>query len=626
MVERRAVVAALAGSVVAAVLLVSAFPAVATSPPGTLKPGGGAPPAATSGGMGTTPSGSGGAAAAVAPKPQSVGGLLLLLGIGFIAGVIAAVSPCVLPVLPIVLAGGAAGGRRRPYAIIAGLVASFTVFTLSASALLSALGLPQDTLRDLAIALLFIVAATLFVPRLGEVIEAPLSRLSRRPSGDLGGGFLLGASLGLVFVPCAGPVLATVTVLAAQHRFSGTLVLLTLCYAVGSGVVLLLIAVGGQRVSVRLRATRAWWRPALGAVMVGAAIAIVFNLDQTLQTRLGSYTNALQRHTEESGTAGSHLSDLRGKSAGSLNLTAAPVPTPAGRLPNYGAAPNFAGIVDWLNTPGERPLTIAGLRGKVVLVDFWTYSCINCLRTLPHLRAWYAAYHRDGFEIVGVHSPEFAFEHVLGNVRAAVGRLHVTWPVALDNNFVTWTAYANEYWPADYLIDQRGNVRDVGFGEGRYTETEAAIRKLLGVTGPKTDVSNLTPTDRLTPETYLGPSRLDLTRYVGSRPVAGRQSSYRPARVVPEDAISLGGRWTLAGQTATAGAGARLLLHYHARDVFFVLGGHGRVTVTLDGRPLQPIDVNADRLYTVLSGKTIGDAILEFAFTRGVRAYSFTFG
>ncbi|HXH97339.1 MAG TPA: cytochrome c biogenesis protein CcdA, partial [Gaiellaceae bacterium] len=193
--------------------------------------------------------------------------MIVLLPIGFLAGVITAVSPCVLPVLPIVLAGGSDGGRRRPYAIIAGLVASFTVFTLSASALLSALGLPQDTLRDVAIALLFVVAVTMVVPRVGELIEAPLSRLSRRPSGDLGGGFLLGASLGLVFVPCAGPVLATVSVLAAEHDIGIRLVVLTLFYAVGAGTVLLLVALGGRRITNRLRATRAWWRPALGAAM-----------------------------------------------------------------------------------------------------------------------------------------------------------------------------------------------------------------------------------------------------------------------------------------------------------------------------------------------------------------------
>jgi cytochrome c biogenesis protein CcdA/thiol-disulfide isomerase/thioredoxin len=551
--------------------------------------------------------------------------VVLLLGIAFVAGVITAVSPCVLPVLPIVLAGGAAAGRRRPYAIVAGLVASFTVFTLSASALLFALGLPQDALRNVAIALLFVVAATLLVPRLGMAIEAPLARLSRRPSGDLGGGFLLGVSLGLVFVPCAGPVLATVSVLAAEHRVGVRLVLLTLFYAAGAGIVLLLVAVGGRRVSARLRDTRAWWRPALGLLIAASALAIVFNLDQTLQTRLGSYTAALQRHTEESAYATRQLNQLRGSSAGAKTTPSAAT-SPASKLPRYGPAPGFAGISHWLNTPGDRPLTLASLRGKVVLVDFWTYSCINCLRTIPHLQAWYAAYHKEGFEIVGIHTPEFAFEHVLSNVQDAVRRLHVTWPVALDNDYSTWNAYSNQYWPADYLIDRSGEVRAATFGEGDYPSTEHAIRLLLGAGGAPTHVANRTPTEPTTPETYLGPQRLDRSRYTGTPPVIGKSAHYTLAKTIPTNAISYGGTWTLSGQTATAGPAATLRLHFHAKDVYIVLAGTGQVGITLDGKPSPPIHVTTDRLYTILTSPTTHDSQLQLSLTPHLRAYSFTFG
>ena len=540
------------------------------------------------------------------------------------AGVITAVSPCVLPVLPIVLAGGATGGRRRPYAIIAGLVASFTVFTLTAAALLSALGLPQDALRNVAIALLFLLAASLLVPRIGLLIEAPFARLGRwHGGGELGGGFLLGVSLGLVFVPCAGPVLATVTVLTAQHRVSLDTVLLTLFYALGAGLVLLLVAIGGQRVARRLRASRRWFRPALGAVMAAAALAIVFNLDQTLQTDLGSYTSVLQRHTEESSSAARKLAQLRG--GGGL-----PKPGPSKQpnvgLPDYGTAPNFQGIADWLNTPSGKPLTIKGLRHKVVLVDFWTYSCINCLRTLPHLRAWYAAYHRYGLQIVGVHTPEFAFEHVLSNVRGAARRLGVAWPVALDNNYSTWSAYSNQYWPADYLVDKTGQIRDVQFGEGNYTKTEAEIRTLLGIKGSPTSVSDMTPTEATTPETYLGPDRLDRSHYAGSPLITGRPAHYTLATTVPPDSISYGGQWTLSGQTALAGTGARLELNFRARDVYIVLGGKGRVTTLFDGKPLGSIAVNSDRLYTVFSSPNPRVGLLELRFAPGVQAFSFTFG
>jgi cytochrome c biogenesis protein CcdA/thiol-disulfide isomerase/thioredoxin len=541
-----------------------------------------------------------------------------------LAGVITAVSPCVLPVLPIVLAGGASGGGRRPYAIIAGLILSFSVFTLSASALLMALGLPEDLLRNIAIALLFVVAATLLVPRFGMWIEAPLTRLSRRPSGDLGGGFLLGASLGLVFVPCAGPVLATVSVLSAEHRVGLRLVLLTLFYAAGAGSVLLLVALGGQRATRRLRQTRAWWRPALGVVMLAAAFAVAFGLDQTLQTSLGSYTTALQRHTEESGFATKHLGTLRGATGG-VKLRAAAVPR--SNLPVYAAAPDFAGISDWVNTPGDKPLTIGGLRGKVVLIDFWTYSCINCLRTLPHLRAWYSAYHKDGLDIVGVHTPEFAFEHVLSNVEGAVKRNHVTWPVALDNDYGTWNAWSNQYWPADYLVDQQGNVRAYSFGEGDYSKTEGDIRQLLGLhEGRMTDVANLTPTELQTPETYVGPQRLDRSRYVGSPLRLNRAAVYRLAKTVPQNDISYGGTWTLSGQTATPGTDARLALHYHSKDVYMVLAGHGRVAVTRDGKRLPPIQVDGSKLYTVLASNTTTDGVLQFRVPPGVRLYSFTFG
>src|SRR5437899_549245 len=266
--------------------------------------------------------------------------MVVLLGIGFLAGVITAVSPCVLPVLPIILAGGASGGGRRPFAIIGGLVASFTLFTLAASSILSALGLPQDFLRDVAIALLFVLAATLLVPRLGLLLERPFAFLTRRRGGDLGGGFLLGASLGLVFVPCAGPVLATITVLSAQHRLGLETVLLTLAYALGAAGPMLLIALGGQRVAKRLRAQSENFRRAMGVVLAGAAVAIVFNAAQSIQTALGGYSTTLQKHIEDTSSATKKLASLRGGG----NAFAARATVKGSRLPDLGKAPEFVGI------------------------------------------------------------------------------------------------------------------------------------------------------------------------------------------------------------------------------------------------------------------------------------------
>ena len=544
--------------------------------------------------------------------------MILLLGIGFVAGIITALSPCVLPVLPILLAGGATGGRRRPYAIVAGIVTSFTLFTLVAAWLLDLLGLPDDVLRNLAIVLLFVLAATLVFPRLGLALERPLARLTRRRGGDLGGGFLLGASLGLVFVPCAGPVLATISALAAQHKVGWQAVLLTFFYALGASVPMLLVAIGGQRAAGRLRVHALALRRAMGVVVALAALALVFDTEQHLQVALGGYTSALQRHTEATSSAEARLAKLRH----------APAPrkaTPTG----YGPAPAFREIAHWLNTPGDRPLTIAGLRGKVVLVDFWTYSCINCIRTLPHLRAWYAAYHRDGLEIVGVHTPEFAFEHVLSNVRQATRDLHVTWPVALDNDYGTWNAYANEYWPAEYLVDRSGQIRHVQFGEGDYRGSEEEIRALLAE-GAKplpprlTSVADRTPTGELTPESYLGYARLE--RYAGSKIAPDRTIAYSFPFGLGQDELAYSGVWTVGPQAIVAGPEARLRLRFQARYVYLVLGGRGNVQALVDGRPAGTVHVGGYRLYTILSRDAIGSGILELRFDPGIKAYAFTFG
>ena len=252
-------------------------------------------------------------------------------------------------------------------------------------------------------------------------------------------------------------------------------------------------------------------------------------------------------------------------------------------LPVLGAAPEFSGIEAWLNTPGEQPLTLRQLRGKVVLVDFWTYSCINCIRTLPHLRAWYAAYHRAGLEIVGVHTPEFAFEHVRGNVSQATEDLHVTWPVALDNRYKTWDAYSNQYWPAEYLVDRLGRVREAHFGEGEYGATEQAIRSLLAAnptSAPRARrVADSTPTAIVTPETYLGYARIDSSRYRGTAVRPRKSAIYQAATRLGRDELSYAGRWTIGDQRAIAGRDARLRLHFHAHNVYLVLGGSGRVHV-----------------------------------------------
>jgi cytochrome c biogenesis protein CcdA/thiol-disulfide isomerase/thioredoxin len=541
--------------------------------------------------------------------------MLLLLAIGFLAGVVTAISPCVLPVLPVLLAGGASG--RKPLRIVAGLVASFSVFTLFAAWILDQLGLPQDFLRNLAIALLFVMAVTLLVPRAGLLVERPLAVFSRFRPGNVGGGFFFGATLGLVFVPCAGPVLATVSVVAANNSVGLRTILLTLAYAIGAAVPMLLISRGGREASSHLRRHAETVRVASGALMAIVALGLVFHVDDHLATLTPGYTNFLQGKIEDNSSAKRELAKVRGGGA-----ALAVVHKRAGSLPDYGVAPTLHPDGAWINS---KPLTLGKLRGKVVLIDFWTYSCINCLRTLPHLKAWYATYHPKGLVIIGVHTPEFAFEHVTSNVKAAVRRLGIRYPVVQDNSFKTWDNYANQYWPAEYLIDKQGHVRHTHFGEGEYGQTESLIRRLLGDNGRSArSLADTTPTGLLTPESYLGYARL--ANYVGTTPVPDVETRYVFARSIPENALSYSGRWRVGSERIVAGPDARMRLRFEARDVYIVLGGHGRVQTLIDGKPAGTIHVNAERLYTVRSSKTPESALLELRFSRGIQAYSFTFG
>ncbi len=553
--------------------------------------------------------------------------MLVLLGIGLLAGIVTALSPCVLPVLPIVLAGGATGsaasGGRRPLSIVAGIVVSFTVFTLTAAWLLDRLGLPQDLLRNIAIVLLFVVAATLLWPRAGELLERPLRALTRRPGGDLGGGFLLGASLGLVFVPCAGPVLAAVTVLAAGREIGLDGVVLTLSYALGAAIPLLAIALLGQRAALALRSRATTVRRVSGVLVAAAALAIAFGLDTRLQTNVPGYTLAVQNRIESSGRAQRELERLTGARRPEATGSSA-----EDALPDYGLAPEFIGIAGWLNTPGGRALSLDGLHGRVVLIDFWTYSCINCLRTLPYLRAWDERYRSKGLTIIGVHTPEFAFERVPANVRENAAKLGVRYPIALDPDYGTWNAWHNQYWPAKYLIDRDGHVRYYHFGEGEYTKSEDAIRTLLAVGGTKlpaaTHLADRTPTGRVTPETYLGYERVE--HYVGSPLQHDVAAAYTLPATLAQNELSYGGRWTVGKERIVARRNAVLRLAYRARKVHLVLGGTGTVQVLVDGRAAGTIRVDADRLYTLVERAEIADHLLELRFSRGVAGYAFTFG
>jgi thiol-disulfide isomerase/thioredoxin len=373
---------------------------------------------------------------------------------------------------------------------------------------------------------------------------------------------------------------------------------------------MLAIAYGGRWAAIGTAAFRVHarsLRAALGVVIAVTALLITFHVDRSL-ANIGSW--GVADRIEQSCTAERHL-------AGRCRHESA-------KLADLGHAPGFTGISTWFNS---KPLTLRELQGKVVLVDFWTYSCINCLRTLPHLKAWWRDYHRRGLVIVGVHTPEFAFEGKASNVRQAVEQLGVRWPVALDARYDTWKAYGNQYWPAEYLIDRNGDVRNVHFGEGEYDRTERLIRQLLGEPGqPRAELADMTPTALITPETYLGFDRVD-DRYVGLGLAPGAVRDYGPVRPPPQNDWAYGGAWRVEHERAIARKRAALALHFHASKVYLVMGGRGTVRVSIDGRRGRTVPVRGiSRLYTIVDAPHLLDAQLRLGVSPGVSVYSFTFG
>jgi cytochrome c biogenesis protein CcdA/thiol-disulfide isomerase/thioredoxin len=587
--------------------------------------------------------------------------MALLMLFGLLAGAGTALSPCVLPVLPIALAAGATGGRRRPLGIVIGLALSFTFATVALVYLLDALGLPDDLLRTLAIVVLLAFGVALIVPSLAERVEGRLSRIASRAGGPRhsGGdgfrsGLLLGVSLGFVYAPCAGPVLAAVIVSSASQPFTAGRLAVALCYGIGSALVLYALMRGGRRLTAPLARRSGGLQVAMGAVMVLVAFAMLGNYDLRFQSAIAKDLPAFlidpTNSIETTASAKQEIAKLNGPAhgVGGAAARAAAHPLPATedaglRLPVLGTAPDFTGTQRWFNTPGGRPLSLAGLRGRVVLVDFWTYTCINCLRTLPYLEAWDKRYRADGLTIVGVHTPEFPFEKEAGNVQAAIAREGIRYPVVQDNDMATWNAWGNQYWPAEYFVDAQGKVRYAHFGEGDYGKKERVIRTLLAQAGRRvgngeSGAHGLSVSPGVTtPESYLGSERAE--RFVNGTILPGPQD-FGNAAEPEQDGLAYSGRWTIAAQSATAQPGARLDLRFGAQRVYLVLGSPGltrRVRVLLDGKPIPARDagsdvrggsvtVNGQRLYQLVNLPRAEVHLLTLRPEPGVMGYAFTFG
>lgn len=574
---------------------------------------------------------------------------MTLIAIGFLGGLITGISPCILPVLPVIFFSGTQTGspaaaepgavatapalssRLRPYLVIAGLVLSFSIVTLVGSALLSLLNLPQDTIRWVALVALVAIGLGLIFPQFEALLEKPFSRLPQKQFGSGNGGFGLGLALGVLYVPCAGPVLAAIVVAGATGTIGADIIALTLAFAVGAALPLLFFALAGRRVAERVAAFRRRQREIrlfAGVVTILLAVALVFNLPAVLQRAIPDYTAALQEQVggEEQLREQLNLGGLVNEQNAELSNCTNGAP----ELESCGTAPDIRGITTWLNTPGGAPVDLKSLRGKVVLIDFWAYSCINCQRATPHLVDWYDAYRDRGFEVIGVHTPEYAFEKEEANVVSGAKDLGITYPIAMDNAFSTWTNYRNRYWPAHYLIDKQGVVRHIKFGEGDYATTERLIRRLLSdgdeaALPAATERSDSTPTAPTTPETYFSVGKV--VNYGGTGVYdEGTHTFDFPAQLA-EDRFALRGPWALDYQGVTAQAdGAAIKLNYHARNVYLVVGGTGTVRVNRDGVTTELAVSGPPNMRQIIADDNDGAGTVEVAFDEGLQAFSFTYG
>jgi cytochrome c biogenesis protein CcdA/thiol-disulfide isomerase/thioredoxin len=392
-----------------------------------------------------------------------------LLGVAFIAGVLTILGPCSLPILPLVLGATGSGRAARVAAVLAGFAGTFLLTTVVIAAALAALGVTTQPLRLLAAAVFAVAGAVLAWPRaadwLGRRAPRPAARASSMgPRGDIAAGLAFGAGIGLLWAPCAGPLMAPVIAAAVVGGPSASGLALAAAYVAGAAVPLAAIALGGRSLAMRMdgaiRGLRL--RRAYGVLMVAAALVLATGLDVRLQAAL-----AAAPATGTTGAAGTST----------VGGDATPDPTlPVVPLEDLGTAPEFEGITGWINS---KPLTMASLHGKVVLVHFWTFACINCIHAQPYVKAWYDRYAADGFVVVGVHTPELSFERELANVRQAVADDGVTFPVAFDPSYATWNAYGNKAWPGFWFVDRQGTIRHVQYGEGDYDRSEAVIRELL---------------------------------------------------------------------------------------------------------------------------------------------------
>lgn len=572
--------------------------------------------------------------------------MIILAVFAFLAGIITILSPCILPILPIILSGSF-GSKRKPLGIVIGFILSFTFFTLFLSALVRVSGIPPDILRNISVIIILIFGISLILPQFQIFTEKLFSRLSGRfaVQGNhegFHGGVFIGLSLGLIWTPCVGPIIASVITLAATNSVNLTAFIITFFYALGTAIPMFAIMLGGRTLLQKvpwLLPNTAKIQKIFGVVMILTAVAIFFNIDRKFQVfildKFPSYGTNLTS-IEDNSQVKEQLDSLFNSKSNNSDKN----------LEDYGAAPEIIPGGEWYNLPagrqGSNPIKLADQKGKVVLVDFWTYSCINCIRTLPYLTRWHDKYKDNGLVILGVHSPEFEFEKNPQNVKKAIEDFGIEYPVVQDNNFATWQAYSNRYWPAKYLIDKDGKVRYVHFGEGNYDETEKAIQTLLKEAGSSVDeeISNSTyaPNSDITHETYLGSARMDY--FYPNRKLSQGERNFTAQTNFPVNTFTLGGTWNIMPEYSESISKSVLIQNFKAQQVFLVMrsvdGKPKKVKIFLDNQTPESnagkdvvngiVTVEADRLYELINLPEVANKKLRLEFENGIEVFAFTFG
>ncbi|MGB4076255.1 MAG: redoxin family protein [Minisyncoccia bacterium] len=593
---------------------------------------------------------------------------MALLFISFIAGVLTVLAPCILPVLPVIIGSSAAGRSTwTPYVVVGSLALSVIAFTFLLKATTAFIAIPPAVWTYLSGGILLLFGATLVFPQLWENIPglAKLSAVGNKAVGagyqkkSLWGDVLIGAALGPVFSTCSPTYFVILASVLPASLLLGTTYLLA--YVLGLSLVLLALALLGERLSSKLGAfadPRGWFKRVIGVLFIVLGLMIATGYEKKVETAIlesGFFDVTKIEHTllrsleedtepkENRETAPAASETLQNSTIEESNPGASLPGTqeysflsPTEKAARYTKAPELTGLDGYLTEDGA-PITLGEFVGsKVVLVDFWTYSCINCKRTTPYLVAWDKAYRDDGLVIIGVHTPEFAFERIAENVRAAMEEAGIEYPVVQDNHYATWRAFKNQYWPRKYLIDIDGYLVYDHIGEGAYEETEEAIRRALAerkarlgmdasISG-SADVSIAAPGISGSPEIYFGASRNKHLQN-GVQDKTGLQDFVTPDTALL-NRLYLGGTWDIEEEYAKAEGDSTVTFRFYAKNVYMVASATTATPIQVhqDGAFERTVSIEESTLYTLVANGNSGEHLLTLSIPDGVQLYTFTFG